>query len=153
MSNLDSMTPRVFLARHGTGKLIDPTRIARIWVSPRKRAQQTFRLLFDVDGRDDYGNLVEVSEDIAEWDYGDYEGLRVGEVRSSRKERGLDRDQDWNIWRHGYEGGESAQQVTERLDRLISKIRDLQRPFMDGSEPADVVLAHSRCSRFSQPKL
>uniref|UniRef100_A0A093UWT8 Sedoheptulose 1,7-bisphosphatase n=1 Tax=Talaromyces marneffei PM1 TaxID=1077442 RepID=A0A093UWT8_TALMA len=83
MSNLDSMTPRVFLARHGTVKLIDPTRIARIWVSPRKRAQQTFRLLFDVDGRDDYGNLVEVSEDIAEWDYGDYEGLRVGEVRAA----------------------------------------------------------------------
>lgn len=34
----------------------------------------------------------------------------------------------------------SAEQVTERLDRLISKIRDVQGPYMDGEKPADVVL-------------
>ena len=70
----------------GAGKLFDPARIACIWVSPRKRALQTFRLLFDVDNDadDSYGGLVEISEDIAEWDYGDYEGLRVGGIRSSR---------------------------------------------------------------------
>lgn len=31
----------------GPGKLIDPARVARVWVSPCKRAQETFRLLFD----------------------------------------------------------------------------------------------------------
>lgn len=34
-------------------------------------------------------------------------------------------------------------QVTERLDRLVAQIRDIQRPFMKGKQPADVVLA--RC--------
>jgi hypothetical protein len=34
----------------------------------------------------------------------------------------------------------SPQQVTERLDRLIKKIRDIQRPCMNGERPADVVV-------------
>jgi hypothetical protein len=34
----------------------------------------------------------------------------------------------------------SPQQVMERLDRLIAKIRDLQRPHMDGSKAVDVVV-------------
>jgi broad specificity phosphatase PhoE len=36
--------------------------------------------------------------------------------------------------------GRSPQQVTERLDRLIAKIRDIQRPHMNGEKPADVVV-------------
>lgn len=34
----------------------------------------------------------------------------------------------------------SAQQVTERLDRLIAKIRDTQKQYMNGDKPADVVV-------------
>jgi broad specificity phosphatase PhoE len=49
---------------------------------------------------------VSVTEDIAEWDYGDYEGLKVGEIRQKRKEKGLDEGRDWNVWRDGCEGGE-----------------------------------------------
>jgi broad specificity phosphatase PhoE len=30
----------------GSGKLIDPERVVKVYVSPRKRAQQTFTLLF-----------------------------------------------------------------------------------------------------------
>lgn len=47
-----------------------------------------------------------LTEDIAEWDYGDYEGLVVREIRARRKEKGLDREREWNIWRDGCEGGE-----------------------------------------------
>lgn len=32
------------------------------------------------------------------------------------------------------------QQVSERLDKLVSKIREIQRPHMNGSQPADVLL-------------
>jgi hypothetical protein len=36
--------------------------------------------------------------------------------------------------------GRSPQQVTERLDELIARIRDIQRPHMNGDKPADVVV-------------
>ena len=73
-----------------------------MWVSPRKRAQETFHLLFDRKLPDE----VEATENIAEWDYGDYEGLLVQDIRSRRKEKGLDREREWSIWRDGCEGGE-----------------------------------------------
>ena len=31
-------------------------------------------------------------------------------------------------------------QIAERLDRLISQIRDIQRPYMKGEKPVDVLL-------------
>ena len=89
----------------GPGKLIDRYRLARIFVSPRVRAVRTFELLLpslsDVDAR-----KVIYTEDIAEWDYGDYEGLRSEEIKLSRKNRGLDTSREWNIWSDGCEGGE-----------------------------------------------
>lgn len=45
-------------------------------------------------------------ERLAEWDYGDYEGLVTKEIRALRKERGLDGESAWDIWRDGCEGGE-----------------------------------------------
>ena len=91
----------------GPGKLLDSTRVARVWVSPRKRAQQTFHLLFSGgDSGSDIADKVTLTEDMAEWDYGDYEGLLVHDIRTRRKEKGLDRDREWIIWRDGCEGGE-----------------------------------------------
>lgn len=94
----------------GPGKLIDPALVNHIWVSPRKRARQTFQCLFDADasslGISIDGDRVTVTEDIAEWDYGDYEGLLTDEIRLKRKERGLDKEKGWDIWRDGCEGGE-----------------------------------------------
>ena len=80
---------------------------ARIYVSPRKRDQQTFRLLFRGDIRDvDIADKVVFTDDIAEWDYGDYEGLVVQEIHARRREKGLDQEREWNIWRDGRDGGE-----------------------------------------------
>lgn len=96
----------------GPGKLIDPARVAHIFVSPRKRAQQTYSLLFDGPS----GNFssdsskVSLTEEIAEWGYGDYEGLLTEEIRAKRKEKGLDKEQPWDIWRDGCEGGEFVTQ-------------------------------------------
>ncbi|OTB05570.1 hypothetical protein M426DRAFT_319832 [Hypoxylon sp. CI-4A] len=134
----------------GPEKLIDPARLARVWVSPRKRAKQTFKLLFDDSGSGSTldADKVVVTGDIAEWNYGIYEGLFDSEIRAQRKEMGLDQDTKWDIWRDGCEGGESAQQVTERLDRLISEIRDIHRPHMTGDHPVDVMLvAHGHILR------
>ena len=34
----------------------------------------------------------------------------------------------------------SMDQVTTRLDKLISQIQDLQRPYINGEKPCDVLL-------------
>jgi hypothetical protein len=36
----------------------------------------------------------------------------------------------------------SPEQITERLDRLVAKIKEHQQPYMNGEKPADVVLVH-----------
>jgi sedoheptulose-bisphosphatase len=120
----------------GPGKLIDPSRVRKVWVSPRKRALKTFELLFNgaesttspnaeaADPIDQAtgvhlsrgvpeeifaggpGSIV-VTEQIAEWDYGDYEGLKKEQVRKLRFARGLLKgDEEWSVWRDGCEGGE-----------------------------------------------
>lgn len=102
---------------------------------------------------------VTVTEEIAEWGYGDYEGLLTKEIVTQRKERGLDKEKPWDIWRDGCEGGEyvasllgskyhdsdidesrTADEVTNRLDTLIKKIHEIQGPYMYGEKPVDVVV-------------
>ncbi|KAI1008139.1 hypothetical protein K3495_g88 [Podosphaera aphanis] len=132
----------------GADKLIDPSRLVRVLISPRTRARRTFELLF---GRPDYDRIQEKSEiveDLCEWDYGAYEGLLTAQIRTLRKERGLDTEKPWNIWVDGCEEGESAVEVTNRLDRIITQIRKIQGPSMFGEKPADVVLiAHGHILR------
>ncbi|PHH88743.1 hypothetical protein CDD83_7154 [Cordyceps sp. RAO-2017] len=65
---------------------------------------------------------VEVTEDVREWDYGDYEGITSKEIRKIRADQGL--TGTWDIWRDGCPGGESPDQVTQRLDRVIAEIRE-----------------------------
>ena len=92
----------------GTSKLIDPARFAHVFVSPRQRAQVTLDTLLSRTKRDamQKAGKVTTTEDIAEWDYGDYEGLLTKEIRSRRAEKGLDQDKPWDIWVDGCEGGE-----------------------------------------------
>jgi len=49
---------------YGSGKLIDPAKVAKVWLSPRKRAIKTYELL---SGKTDG---YEITESLAEWDYG-----------------------------------------------------------------------------------
>ncbi|KAK2031759.1 putative phosphoglycerate mutase [Colletotrichum zoysiae] len=121
----------------GAGKLVDPTRLAKIIVSPRKRAIHTLELLLpSLSGEPE----VTLTEEIAEWDYGDYEGMKTDEIRELRRQRELDANRPWNIWSDGCEGGESKDEVTKRLDRIIVQIREIQRPYMNGEKPVDVLL-------------
>ena len=81
-----------------------------VFVSPRQRARQTC----DLAG---LGAMAQISEDLAEWDYGDYEGLRSEEIRRQRA--------DWSIYRDGCPNGEMPAQVTARVDRLLARLRRL----------------------------
>ncbi|WP_078323773.1 acid phosphatase [Mycobacteroides salmoniphilum] len=74
--------------------------------SPRRRAIQTAELA----GL----NVAEAWDDLAEWDYGDYEGLTTPQIREN--------DPGWLVWTHGCPGGESVAQVQARADRVIATI-------------------------------
>ncbi|KAF5001157.1 hypothetical protein FDECE_11054 [Fusarium decemcellulare] len=121
----------------GAGKFLDPSRFAQVFVSPRKRATQTLELF--LPSLEANGNVTH-TEDIAEWDYGEYEGLKTHEIRELRKKKGLDQEREWSIWRDGCEGGESMQEVTERLDRFISQVTEIQKPHMNGGHPANILV-------------
>lgn len=132
----------------GAGKLIDPSRITHLFISPRIRARRTYDLLFDEASRENLKEKCEITEDIREWDYGLYDGCLTAEVRAARKGRGLDTERPWNIWIDGCEDGESAKEVSDRLDRIIAKIREIQGPYMHGEKGVDVVLiAHGHILR------
>ena len=78
-----------------------------VFVSPRERAQQTFRHLFGAGTPIPIENIT-ITEDIAEWDYGDYEGLKAAEIKALRRAKSLDKGKEWSVWRDGCEGGESV---------------------------------------------
>ena len=82
-----------------------------VLASPRQRARQTC----DLAGQ---GASVLIEPDLAEWDYGDYEGLPSADIRRERP--------DWNIMRDGCPNGETPAQVVARADGLIARIRSLQ---------------------------
>ena len=94
----------------GAGKLLPPAKLARVFISPMSRAQKTFDLLF-CDAEADRETLrsddrVTTTDALREWNYGDYEGLLTNEIKAKRKERGLDAERPWDIWRDGCENGE-----------------------------------------------
>ena len=78
--------------------------------SPRVRARQTCELA-------GFGSQLKIEADLAEWDYGDYEGLRSTEIR--------ERQPGWNIYRDGCPHGELPVEVRDRADRLIVHLRTL----------------------------
>lgn len=135
----------------GNGKLIDPTKLNHIFVSPRKRSQRTLEIMLShVEGS--HKSEIppqEILQDCREWDYGAYEGLKTDEIRKQRP--------DWDIWRDGTPDhtekptelpGESAEHMTERIDGVIAKIRALQSGHVDkrnaghhvGGKTCDVLL-------------
>lgn len=46
---------------------------------------------------------MQITEDIREWDYGDYEGVTSPQIKEQRQKAGLG---PWDIWRDGCPGGE-----------------------------------------------
>ncbi|EPE34517.1 Phosphoglycerate mutase-like protein [Glarea lozoyensis ATCC 20868] len=132
----------------GPGKVIDPTKIAHLFISPRTRAQRTYEILFDDAAQQQLRGKGETTEDIREWEYGAYEGLLTAQIRSARKERGLDQERPWNIWTDGCEDGELPIEVSTRLDRIIAQIKEMQGPYMHGEKGVDVILiAHGHILR------
>jgi len=79
---------------------------AAVLVSPRARARQTCELA-GLSAR------AEIDCDLAEWNYGDYEGLTSRQIR--------ERVPGWVLFADGCPGGESPEQIGARVDRLIAR--------------------------------
>ena len=98
------------VAAHRLADSLRPIKFSRVFTSPRQRAQRTCELA-------GLGGAAEIEPDLAEWDYGDYEGQRSAEIRMARP--------DWNIFQDGCPHGESPAQISARADRLIARLRVL----------------------------
>jgi probable phosphoglycerate mutase len=81
---------------------------ARVLASPRQRARRTCELA-------GLGAAVEIEPNLAEWLYGDYEGLTPAEIAARRP--------GWEVFRDGCPGGETPEQVSDRADRLLQTLR------------------------------
>jgi probable phosphoglycerate mutase len=79
-----------------------------VLTSPLQRARETCRLA-------GYGEQAEVRPDLAEWNYGRYEGLTSAQIAEVHP--------NWSLWRDGGPGGERAADVGRRADRVIAEIR------------------------------
>lgn len=87
---------------------------ARVVASPRLRARRTAELA---------GHPApEVVADLAEWDYGDDEGLTTPQIREDRP--------GWTVWDDGPRGGETAAEVSARADRVIALARAADGPVL-----------------------
>jgi broad specificity phosphatase PhoE len=78
-----------------------------VLTSPRVRARRTAELAGFPDAH--------LEEDLTEWDYGDYEGMTTATIREQVP--------DWTVWTHPCPNGETAEQVSRRFDRAVSKVR------------------------------
>ncbi len=90
------------------GERLKGMKFAKVFTSPLQRAARTCELA-------GFKAVAETDPDLVEWNYGQYEGLRLGEILKQRP--------DWDIFRDGCPGGESPAQIGERADRLVQRVR------------------------------
>jgi broad specificity phosphatase PhoE len=98
------------------GERLNAMRFAKVFTSPLQRALRTCELAGLAD-------VAEIDPDLMEWDYGEYEGLKTPEVLVIRPA--------WELFRDGCPGGESPQDVLERVHRVLHRVH---------TAPGDVLL-------------
>ncbi len=98
------LTPEGEQKARAAGRLLHGHKFALVLSSPMQRARETARLA---------GFEPEVIDDLREWDYGAYEGRTTQEIRKDAP--------GWTIWTAPPPGGETADQVGSRADRVIAR--------------------------------
>jgi len=86
------------------GRRIAEREWALVLTSPLQRAHETAKLS---------GLEAEPVDDLIEWDYGEVEGRTTAELREEVP--------GWDLWCEGPPGGETADAVGERVDRVIER--------------------------------
>jgi broad specificity phosphatase PhoE len=119
------LTPAGVEQAREVGRKLSGRTFAAVISSPRKRALRTAELA----GL----QVTEITEDLAEWNYGEYEGITTAEIRKTQP--------GWSLWTDGCPGGETPEQVGARLDRVLAHASGL----LDGGDVAFV--GHGHCLR------
>jgi len=91
------------------GAHLDGLEVDRVLASPLARATTTAGLA-------GFGERLETTRALLEFDYGDYEGLTTPQIRAGRP--------GWDLFRDGCPGGETAGAVAERARRLVAELAD-----------------------------
>ena len=101
--------PLTAAGRRRARELADDLRgtYALVLCSPLRRARETCELAGFTD--------PVIEPDLREWDYGEYEGLTTEEIRA--------RQPGWDLWSDGCPGGERAEDVATRTDRVLARLR------------------------------
>ena len=103
------------LTEHGEemARLLAPVLADRnfslVLCSPLQRARRTCELA-------GLAGQASIDPDLAEWNYGSYEGLTPSVIRGQNP--------SWLVFRDGCPDGESPAEVGERVDRVIRRVRE-----------------------------
>jgi broad specificity phosphatase PhoE len=118
------LTPNGIRDAQGLGRRLARERFAAVFSSPMRRALETCRIAgLERDAI--------VTDDLREWDYGEYEGRTTDDIRADEPE--------WTIWTATIEGGEALEDVGRRVDRVIERALEVE---------GDVALfGHGHCLR------
>jgi probable phosphoglycerate mutase len=85
---------------------LDGIDFSLVLTSPRVRARETCELA-------GLASRALVTDDLAEWNYGEYEGRTTEQIRSEAP--------DWTIFSGDPPGGETAADVAARADRVLAR--------------------------------
>lgn len=89
------------------GVALRDEKFALVLSSPMRRALDTAKLA---------GFSPEITPDLCEWDYGQYEGRTTPDIQKEAP--------GWTIWTATPPGGETVEQVGARADRVIARALD-----------------------------
>jgi len=109
------LTPRGEAAAAALAPLLVQQDIVAAFTSPARRAVRTAELTGLADAKPD--------PDLWEWDYGGYEGLTTRQIQERRP--------GWYLWRDGIipggavHPGETVEQVGDRVDRVLRRVKPL----------------------------
>ena len=104
--------------------LVEDFDAAMVFSSPRQRARTTADTIF-------VGRSVTIDDDLAEFDYGDFEGLTSSEIKAIQP--------TWDLWSDGCPQGETCSEVGKRADRFLRRA--------EAAGPVVVAVAHGHLLR------
>ncbi len=93
------------------GRWLGDQHFDHVWTSPLRRARDTCRLA-------GYGAVATIHDDLVEWDYGRHEGRTRDEITTD--------EPGWDVWTFGARGGESVDDMQQRVDGVVARLLDAQ---------------------------
>ena len=138
-SEISPKLPQVYLVRHGEtawtitgqhtgytdipltqqgerdaaklGTRLKGLKFAQVMTSPLQRAQRTAELA-------GFGKSMVIYADLAEWNYGAYEGRRTADIRVEHP--------GWRLLEDGCPGGETLEAISARAGSVVDRLRSLE---------------------------